>query len=112
MWPLIITLRPHETRPARSLPNTAANVFTVESISLTLERTGLMFASRATPIQGFRMAKKNRVDPFLEGKLRPRLIEAAKDLQSILEKYDKASGQDNAPQLKAQLARFIKKNRS
>ena len=70
-----------------------------------------MFASRATLNQGTRMPSRTRVDPYLEQLLKPQLLEAVNKLQSILDKYDKASGKDNAPQLKAQLARFIKKNR-
>lgn len=96
----------------RSPLNTVANVSTVGNIFRTQKRARFIFASRATPNQGFRMTNKNRIDPYLEEKLKPNLLDAATKLQRLLEKYDQASGRKNAPQLKAQLARFIKKMRS
>ena len=57
------------------------------------------------------MRKNDREDPYWAEKLKPEVHRLAEELLRNLESYDKATCRDNAPQLKAQLLRFIKKMR-
>jgi len=57
------------------------------------------------------MRKTPREDPFMAEKLEPEVFSLAENLLRNLENYDKATCKDNAPQLRVQLLRYIKKNR-
>ncbi len=57
------------------------------------------------------MRKQTREDPFWAEKLKPEVHRLAEELLRTLDSYDKATCHDNAPQLRAQLLRFIKKTR-
>ena len=57
------------------------------------------------------MSKTAREDPFWAEKLKPEVHRLAEELLRNLESYDKVTCKENAPQLKAQLLRFIKKMR-
>ena len=54
----------------------------------------------------------SRPDIYMAEKLKPEVHRQAQDLLRSLQSYDRATGVENAPQLKAQLMRFIKKTRA
>ena len=58
------------------------------------------------------MRKEPREDPYWAEKLKPEVHRLAEELLRNLESYDNATCKNNAPQLKAQLLRFIKKTRA
>ena len=53
----------------------------------------------------------NKGDIYLAEKLRPEVLRISNELLRTLQSYDKATGEENAPQLKVQLLRFVKKMR-
>jgi hypothetical protein len=57
------------------------------------------------------MPSKKPTDLFWSQKLEPEVVRLAEELLKTLQSYDRASGKDNAPQLKVQLLRFAKKMR-
>ena len=58
------------------------------------------------------MRREPREDPYMAEKLKPEVVRLAETLLRNLENYDKATCKDNAPQLKVQLLRYIKKSRN
>ena len=57
------------------------------------------------------MINKKPIDLYWSQKLEPEVIRLAEELLRNLQSYDAASGKDNAPQLKVQLMRFVKRMR-
>ena len=57
------------------------------------------------------MISKKPVDLYWTEKLEPEVIRLAEELLRNLQSYDTASGKNNAPQLKVQLMRFVKRMR-
>ncbi len=57
------------------------------------------------------MISKKPVDIYWAEKLEPEVIRLAEELLRNLQSYDNASGKNNAPQLKVQLMRFVKRMR-
>ena len=57
------------------------------------------------------MKHKKPVDIYMSQKLEPEVYRLAGELLRSLQSYDAASGNNNAPQLRVQLMRFLKKMR-
>ena len=53
----------------------------------------------------------SRVNPFEAKKFQDHAFKAAQDLAQYIHKWDLYSGNENAPQLRKQLARFLKQQR-